>query len=84
MCFYIFLHDFGLKIYIYIDLYYSDIIMSMIMWYITGFRLFDQPFVQVLIKENWLLCGESTGERWIPLTKGPVTRKMFPLDDAII
>ena len=24
------------------------------------------------------LCGESTGDRWVPHTKGPVTRKMFP------
>ena len=34
--------------------------------------LFTQPFIQVQIKENikapqhWLLCGEFTGDRWIP------------------
>ena len=39
-------------------------------------QLFAQPFVQVQIKENfkvlhyWPLWGESTGGRWIPLTKG--------------
>ena len=38
-------------------------------------RLFAQPFVEH-IKENikaprhWPLWGESTGDRWIPLTKG--------------
>ena len=38
--------------------------------------LFTQSFVLALIKENikapdhWSLCGEFTGERWIPLTKG--------------
>ena len=48
-------------------------------------RLFTQPFVQ--IKENikaprhWPLCGEVTGEF---SHKGPVTRKMFPIDDVII
>ena len=37
-------------------------------------RLFAQPFVQVQIKDNihapihWPLWGESTGDRWIPLT----------------
>ena len=39
-------------------------------------RLFTHPFVQAQIKENskaprhWPLWGESTGDRWIPLTKG--------------
>ena len=38
-------------------------------------RLFTQPFIQAQIKENikaprhWPLCGEFTGERWIPRTK---------------
>ena len=51
-------------------------------------RLFTPPFIQ--IKENikalrhWPLCGEFTGDRWIPLHKGPVTRKMFPFDDVIM
>ena len=35
-------------------------------------RLFTQPFIRVQIKENikaprrWPLCGEFTGDRWIP------------------
>ena len=39
-------------------------------------RLFTQPFIQAQIKENikaprhWPLCGELTGDRWIPRTKG--------------
>ena len=39
-------------------------------------RLFAYLFVQAQIKENnqaprhWPLWGESTGDRWIPLTKG--------------
>ena len=39
-------------------------------------RLFTQPFLHVQIKENikaprrWHLSGESTRDRWIPLTKG--------------
>ena len=54
-------------------------------------RLFAQLFIQTQIKENikaprhWPLCGEFTGDRWIPRTNGrPVTRKMFPFDDVIM
>ena len=53
-------------------------------------RLLTQPFIQAQIKENikaprhWLLCGEFTGDRWIPPHKRPVTRKMFPSDDVIM
>ena len=38
-------------------------------------RLFIQPFIQAQIKENikatrhWPLCGDFTGDRWIPRTK---------------
>ena len=28
--------------------------------------------------------GEFTGDRWIPRTRRPVTRKMFPFDDVIM
>ena len=31
-----------------------------------------------------LCAGEFTGDRGIPRTKWPVTRKMFPLDDVIM
>ena len=39
-------------------------------------RLFAQPFIWAMIKENikaprrWPLCGEFTGDRWIPRTNG--------------
>ena len=39
-------------------------------------RFFTQPFIQAQIKENikaqrhWHLCGEFTGDQWIPRTKG--------------
>ena len=54
----------------------------------SGF--FTQLFIQMQIKENikaprhWPLYGEFTGDRWIPRTKRPVTRKMFPFDDVIM
>ena len=38
--------------------------------------LFSQPFIQAQIKEyikaprHWPLCGEFTGDRWIPRTNG--------------
>ena len=43
---------------------------------VSSSRLFTLPFIQAQIKENikalrhWPLCGEITGHRWIPLTKG--------------
>ena len=48
--------------------------------------LFTQPFVQAQIKENikspchCSLWGESTGDRWIPLTKGQWRGKVGPID----
>ena len=42
-------------------------------------------FIQAQIKENikaprhWPLCGEFTGDRWIPRTKGQWRRKRFHL-----
>ena len=50
-----------------------------------AFRWFTQPFVQVQIKESiktprhWPLLGESTGDRWIPLTQGQLRGKCFHL-----
>ena len=54
-------------------------------------RLFTQQFIRAQIKENenikvprhWPLCGEFTGDRWIPSTNGQKTQKMF-LFDAVI
>ena len=48
-------------------------------------RLFTQPFIQTQIKENikasrhWPLCGEFTGDRWIPRTNGQWRGKCFHL-----
>ena len=47
--------------------------------------LFIQPFFHAHIKQNikfprdWPLCGESTDDRWIPLTKGQSRGKCFHL-----
>ena len=44
-----------------------------------------QPFIQAQIKENtkvprhWPLCGEVTGDRWIPRTHGQYHGKCFHL-----
>ena len=35
-------------------------------------------------QRHWTLWGESTGHRWIPLTKGQLRGKMLPFDDAIM
>ena len=48
-------------------------------------RLFTQPFIQTYITENikalchWPLCGEFTGDRWIPRTTGQKRGKCFHL-----
>ena len=48
-------------------------------------RLLTQAFIQALLKQNikvlhhWPLCGEFTGDRWIPLTKGQLRGKCFHL-----
>ena len=50
--------------------------MSTMASQITGVSVVDEAFVQAQTKENikapryWPLWGESTGNRWIPLTKG--------------
>ena len=46
-------------------------------------RLFTQPFIQAEIKESieaprhWPLCGEFTGDRWIPRTKASNAETIF-------
>ena len=48
-------------------------------------RLFTQPFILVQITGNivapghWHLCGEFTGDRWIPRTNGQQRGKCFHL-----
>ena len=64
----------------YSDIEYTGYIRVTSWWTLWGLklpasRLFVQPFVQAPIKENikaphhWPFWGESTGHRWIPLTK---------------
>ena len=56
--------------------HYNDVIMTTMASQITASRLFIQPFIQTHIKEkiraprHWPMCGEFTGDRWIPRTKG--------------
>ena len=48
-------------------------------------QLFTQPFIRTQIKENikaprhWSVCGEFTGDRWIPRTNGQSRGKGFHL-----
>ena len=66
--------------------------LSGVRWHLKlpASRLFAHPFVPAQIKghikapRHWLLWGESIGDRWIPITNGSVTRKMFPFDDVIM
>ena len=51
--------------------HYGDVVMGAI-----ASPLLTKPFIQTHIKENikaprhWPLCGEFTGDRWIPRTNG--------------
>ena len=56
--------------------HYNDVIMDTMASQTPTSRLITQPFIQAQIKENikaprdWALCGEFTGNRYIPSTKG--------------
>ena len=56
--------------------YYNDALLGAIASQITSLTLFTELFIQTQIKENikapryWPLCGEFTGDRWIPHTNG--------------
>ena len=56
--------------------HYNDVIMGAIASQITSLTIVIQPFIQAKIDENikaprhWSLCGEFTGDRWIPRTNG--------------
>ena len=69
-------------------LHYNDVIMGAIASKITSLttQQFFHAQIKVDIKDprHWPLCGEFTGNRRIPRTKKPVTRKMFPFDDVIM
>ena len=66
-------------------LQYITVTSQWVPWRLTApaSRLFSQQFVQEHIKENvsccWPLWGESNGHRWIPLIKGKLCGKCFPL-----
>ena len=48
--------------------------MGAMAYQITMLTIFTQPFIHAQIEENikalhdWPLCGEFTGDRWIPRT----------------
>ena len=52
---------------------------------ITSLNSVTQSFIQAQIKENikapryWPLCGEFTGDRWIPCRKDRSREKCFQL-----
>ena len=58
------------------DSHYNDVIMGAIASQITSLTIATQPFIPAQFKENikaprhWPLWGETTGDRWIPLTNG--------------
>ena len=67
------------------DLHYGDVKMVAIASQITSLRIVDSIVIQTQIKENmkaprhWPLCGEFTGDRWIPRTNGQLRGKCFHL-----
>ena len=56
--------------------HYSDVIMGAMVSNHQPHHCFTQPLIQAQIKESikaprhWPLCGEFTGDRWIPRTNG--------------
>ena len=56
--------------------HYSDVILSVMASQIMGISIVYSTVCSAQIKENikaphhWPLCGEFTGDRWIPHTKG--------------
>ena len=58
--------------YLFCQYHYNDVIMGSWRLKSPASPLFTQPFIRVQIKENikiprnWPLCGEFTGDRWIP------------------
>ena len=63
--------------------HYGDVVMDTLRLKSPPSTLFTQPFIRVQIKENikaprrWPLCGEFTGDRWIPRTMGQWCGKCF-------
>ena len=71
-------------------LHCGDVIMSTMESHVTSLTIFTQPFIQMQIKETSKLRVTGLCEGNSPVTgefsakKGPVTRKIFPLDDVIM
>ena len=65
--------------------HFGDVIMGAIASQITSLTVVYSTFIQTQIKENikaprhWPLCGESTGDRWIPRTNGQWRGNCFHL-----
>ena len=65
--------------------HYGDVIMGMMASQITSITIVYSTVYSVQIKENikaprhWPLCGEFTGDRWIPRTKDQWRGKCFHL-----
>ena len=66
--------------------HYNDVIMGTIASQFTSLTIvYSIVFIQTQIKENskaprhWPLCGEFTGNRWIPRTNGQLRGKCFHL-----
>ena len=65
--------------------HYTDVIMGTIASQITSLTIVYSSLYSGEIKENikalrhWPLCGEFTGDRWIPRTNGQLCGKCFHL-----
>ena len=58
-------------------------ITSLTIVYSTVYSGADQRNIKA--PRHWPLCGEFTGDRWIPRTNGQWRGKyLFPFDDAIM
>ena len=66
-------------------IHYNDVIMGAIAFQITSLTIVYSIVYSEQIKENikpprhWPLCGEFTGDRWIPRTNGQLRGKCFHL-----
>ena len=70
--------------------HYSDAIMGAMASQITSLTIVCSTVYSgadhqtTKAPRHWPLCGEFTGDRWIPQTKVPVTQKTFLFDDVIM
>ena len=68
-----------------LNIHYNDVIMALSRLESPASPLFTQPFIRAQIKENfkaphhWPLCGEFTGDWWIPRTNCQLRGKWFHL-----